>query len=78
MPYNQEFIYFLSLSEFSPHFALDEMTGRLNLTSPTSSLQSEEFELTVGARDKGSPQRTTTANVVVKLTDIAGEILPKF
>ena len=51
---------------------LNEKTGRLNVTS-TSGLTLDEFDLTVSAQDKGSPQRVTTATVHVTLTDMSGK-----
>ncbi|XP_076467630.1 cadherin-related tumor suppressor-like [Babylonia areolata] len=51
-------------------FGIDQNTGIISLQKPTAQLQGNQVMLTVTVRDSGTPQRTDSIDIVVKIQDV--------
>ena len=68
---NARLVYTLrSTDDTNGVFGIDQQTGIISLQKPTSQLQKSQVTLTVTVRDSGSPQRTDSMDVVVKIQDV--------
>ncbi|XP_071155009.1 protocadherin Fat 4-like isoform X2 [Mytilus edulis] len=66
---NGMLVYRFDKSEYSSRFTIDAQTGQIILNTVLHSVQKDEIKLSVIVSDKGSPQRSTRAQVTVKITD---------
>ena len=68
---NAQLVYTLRSNEDTNGvFGVDQQTGIISLQKPTSELQTKRVTLTVTVRDSGTPQRTDSMGVVVKIQDV--------
>ncbi|KAL8587634.1 hypothetical protein ACOMHN_045323 [Nucella lapillus] len=51
-------------------FEIDQNTGIISLQKPTAEIQKSHVTLNVTVRDSGTPQRTDSINIVVKIQDV--------
>ncbi|XP_055990500.1 protocadherin Fat 4 [Sorex fumeus] len=68
-----------SLVAGDPHqdFRIDSVTGAISVARPLDRERSPEYSLTVQASDRGSPPRTDTCTVSVRLLDV-NDFVPVF
>ena len=57
----------------APHFAIDSSTGSITTRRPFDRERTDEMRFTVYAIDGGSPQRTGSADVVIRIADVNDE-----
>ncbi|CAC5412611.1 FAT4 [Mytilus coruscus] len=66
---NGMLVYRLESSEHSSRFAIDANTGKITVNTVLQSVQKDEIMLSVIVSDKGLPQRSTRAQVTIKIKD---------
>ncbi|XP_052063802.1 protocadherin Fat 3-like [Mytilus californianus] len=66
---NAMLVYRIESSEHSSRFAIDAYTGKITVNTVLQSVQKDDIMLSVIVSDKGSPQRSTRAQVTIKIKD---------